>query len=91
MHRISCLFCGVRDEIEFRYRGDATINRPAPDADASAFTTFVYERTNPAGWHLEWWQHVHGCRLTLKVLRHTVTHDIAWVGRATDVPPEAPS
>jgi heterotetrameric sarcosine oxidase delta subunit len=87
MHRIDCPFCGLRDDIEFRYRGDASVTRPAPDAGIEAYAAFVYERTNPAGWHLEWWQHVHGCRATLKVQRHTVTHAIAWVGLPDQTPP----
>ena len=91
MLRIACPFCGVRDEIEFRYRGDASVVRPSADAPVATFASFVYERENLAGWYLEWWQHTHGCRSTLKVLRHTVTHEIAWVGRPADTPPERPA
>ena len=36
MHRIDCPWCGVRDEAEFKYRGDATVKRPEPDAGAEA-------------------------------------------------------
>lgn len=86
MLRIVCPFCGVRDEAEFRYRGDATVRRPDADADLEAFHAYVFERANPKGWQVEWWHHVHGCQLVLKVVRHTVTHEIAWVGRATDEP-----
>jgi sarcosine oxidase subunit delta len=84
MHRIPCPFCGVRDEVEFRYRGDASVARPAADAPREAFADYVFTRANPRGWQVEWWQHVHGCRRVLKVVRHTATHAIAWVG-----PPEA--
>jgi heterotetrameric sarcosine oxidase delta subunit len=87
MHRIACPFCGVRDDIEFRYRGDASLMRPGVDAAPEAFAAFVFERANPAGWHIEWWQHVHGCRATLKVRRHTVTHEIGWIGRPHEMPP----
>jgi sarcosine oxidase subunit delta len=86
MNRISCPFCGLRDEAEFRYRGDATLQRPAADAPVEAFAAYVFERDNPKGWHLEWWQHVHGCRRALRVVRHTVSHEIAWVGLAGDTP-----
>ena len=54
MIRIDCPFCGMRDEAEFSYRGDATVSRPAPDASAEAFFDYVYRRANPRGWHIEW-------------------------------------
>jgi sarcosine oxidase subunit delta len=84
MLRIPCPHCGTRDEFEFRYRGDASVKRPADDAGAEDFHAYVYERANPAGWHLEWWQHVSGCRQVLKVVRHTLTHEIRAVGLAGD-------
>jgi sarcosine oxidase subunit delta len=86
MHRIRCPFCGVRDEAEFAYRGDATKARPDDDADEAAFFDHVYRRADPKGWHVEWWYHAQGCRRFVKVVRHTVTHQIAWTGWPTDVP-----
>ena len=90
MLRIPCPHCGVRDEVEFRYRGDASVQRPSADADAAAFVAYVYERDNPRGWHHEWWYHAAGCRQYLQLWRHTVTHTIDAVGTATDTltPPE---
>jgi len=86
--RIDCPLCGVRDEVEFRYRGDARLRRPAADAGTAAFAEYVYERANPRGWHLEWWYHAAGCRQYLQVWRHTVTHAIHAVGTADDhLPP----
>ena len=90
MLRISCPWCGVRDEVEFRYRGDASRPRPPPDAAVEDFCTYVYQRQNVRGWHLEWWLHVGGCRKVLKVLRHTLTHEILWVGGAQEPPPRPP-
>ena len=87
MLRINCPWCGVRDESEFRYRGDASKARPAADAGIAHFASYVYERSNPRGWHLEWWLHVGGCRGLIKVLRHTSSHEIRWVGRPEDAPP----
>ena len=84
MLRITCPHCGTRDEVEFRYRGDASVQRPPADADIEAFQAYVYERANPAGWHLEWWQHVSGCRQLLKVVRHTHTHEIRGIGQPGD-------
>jgi heterotetrameric sarcosine oxidase delta subunit len=88
MLRIECPWCGARDESEFRYRGDATHVRPAADASPADFVAFVYERENPRGWHLEWWLHTGGCRRLLKVQRHTVTHEIRWIGSALESAPE---
>ncbi|MGH8254236.1 MAG: sarcosine oxidase subunit delta, partial [Steroidobacteraceae bacterium] len=87
MLRINCPWCGLRDEIEFRYRGDAQVRRPALDATISEFTAFVYERGNLRDWHPEWWLHTGGCRRLLRVERHTLTHEIRAVedaGAATE-------
>ncbi len=83
MLRIPCPWCGLRDESEFRYRGDAGRRRPAGEAGADAFTAYVYERDNPRGWHSEWWLHVAGCRRLLRVVRHTLTHEIRSVEPAS--------
>jgi heterotetrameric sarcosine oxidase delta subunit len=79
MLRIPCPWCGLRDETEFRYRGDASRSRPAADAGLDAFSAYLYERSNPRDWHAEWWLHVAGCRRLLKVVRHTLTHEIRAV------------
>ena len=86
MLRIPCPWCGVRDETEFRYRGDATRVRPAADSAPTAFVSYVYERDNPCDWHSEWWLHVAGCRQLLKVVRHTLTHEVRAVSVAADTP-----
>jgi sarcosine oxidase subunit delta len=87
MLRIPCPWCGTRDEVEFRYRGDASIARPGADGTLAAFTAYVYGRKNPLGWHLEWWLHSGGCRQLLKVERHTLSHEIRWVGAPDEQPP----
>jgi sarcosine oxidase subunit delta len=90
MIRIDCLWCGVRDEVEFTYRGDATVTRPDTGAPEAAFHDFVYKRANPRGWHVEWWYHGAGCRQFLKVVRHTMTHEVRSVVSAT-AKPEVPA
>lgn len=80
MHRIRCPWCGVRDEAEFQYQGDATVARPSEDGSEAAFYRYVYVRDNPRGWHTEWWHHVGGCRQFVKVVRNTRTHEIAATG-----------
>ena len=84
MHQIRCPFCGIRDEVEFKYRGDASVARPAPDAGGDAFNDYVYTRANPKAWHTEWWHHVGGCRQWVKVVRNTVMHEIAATGMPGD-------
>jgi heterotetrameric sarcosine oxidase delta subunit len=42
------------------------------------------------GWHTEWWHHSGGCRQWVKVVRHTLTHEIAATAAAGDTP-EVPS
>ena len=90
MLRIACPWCGERDEVEFRYRGDAAQSRPDAAAQLEAFTSFVYDRRNPRGWHIEWWLHVGGCRKLLKVVRHTLTHEIHAVLRPGEQPSPPP-
>ncbi len=92
MLRIPCPWCGTRDEVEFRYRGDASVARPDAAAPLADFIAYVYGRENPLGWHLEWWLHTGGCRRLLKVERHTLSHEIRWVGAPDQPPPPgAPS
>jgi len=79
MLQIACPHCGVRDESEFRYRGDAGAVRPPADAPIDAFVDYVYTRANPEGWHTEWWLHAYGCRRVLKIVRDTATNAIAGV------------
>ncbi|MCY4592179.1 MAG: sarcosine oxidase subunit delta [Alphaproteobacteria bacterium] len=84
MIRINCPYCGPRDHQEFAYVGDATLTRPSDDAGGDAWYDFVYLRDNPRGPHLEYWQHVHGCRAFVKVLRDTLTHEVLATGTAAD-------
>jgi sarcosine oxidase subunit delta len=82
MLMIDCPFCGPRSHGEFSYEGDATKERPAigGDGDMAAHLDYVYMRDNPRGLHVEYWQHVSGCRAYLKVLRDTVSHQIITTG-----------
>lgn len=83
MLQLRCPWCGVRDEVEFRYRGDASVARPAADAPLAEFNAYVYVRANPCGWHREWWLHHAGCRMVFEVERHTLTHEVRNPGSGT--------
>jgi sarcosine oxidase subunit delta len=76
MLRIECPWCGVRNEDEFSYGGDATVQCPSDDGSQDDWYDYVYTRNNPAGEHTEHWQHVNGCRAWITVVRDTMTHKI---------------
>ena len=83
MLRIQCSWCGVRNEDEFSYGGDATVRRPADDSSQDEWYDYVYTRNNPAGEHSEHWQHVNGCRAWITVARNTLTHHISSTAPAS--------
>jgi len=89
---IPCPYCGERPENEFRYGGEAHIARPDDPAAVSdaAWGAFLYERTNPKGWHRERWRHVHGCGKFFNAVRHTVTDRIAATYKVGEIAPEFP-
>lgn len=73
---IPCPWCGERAQIEFTYRGDATVERPDLSSDEQHWYDYVYTRDNPRGEHSEWWHHTGGCRRWLVVRRNTWTHEV---------------
>ena len=78
--RITCPQCGPRDLVEFTYQGDAARVRPDQASEAQkVWNEYVYQRSNPRGWHKEFWQHHGGCRAHVIVERHTETHEIRSV------------
>ena len=84
--RLTCPICGARDRREFYYQGDAiALDRPAPDADAAAWDSYVHLRDNPAGVRRELWHHEAGCGSWLVVERDTSTHGVHSVALAMDV------
>jgi heterotetrameric sarcosine oxidase delta subunit len=83
MLRIPCPWCGVRDETEFNYGGQAGISRPRqPEACSDdEWADFLFVRDNPKGRFAERWVHTAGCRRWFNLVRHTVTHEIVAVHR----------
>jgi heterotetrameric sarcosine oxidase delta subunit len=89
MLRIPCPCCGERNHDEFRYGGDATLERPSVDeTDPEPWYAYVYIRHNPQELHREYWQHVMGCRQWLVVERDTLTHRIGEARLARRGEPE---
>ena len=75
--RLTCPLCGERDLREFSYTGDAVFtNRPAPDASAQDWDSYLHLRDNPAGQTRDLWHHGAGCSAWLIVTRNTVTHEV---------------
>ena len=75
---VPCPWCGPRDEIEFRYGGQAGIATPA-DVDAvddAAWADYLYMRDDPKGPFAERWCHTAGCRRWFNTIRDTATYEI---------------
>lgn len=83
MLRIPCPYCGVRDQDEFRFGGEAPIVRPADPEQASdeAWGEYLFYRNNKKGPQMERWLHNHGCGQWFLVQRNTLTHEITKVLR----------
>ena len=89
MLRIPCPWCGIRDETEFHYGGQAHVARPEDPyrlTDAE-WADYLFMRDNPKGEFAERWVHAAGCRRWFNVKRHTVTHEILAVYRIGEPPP----
>ena len=76
---IECPWCGVRDESEFSYAGEAHISRPLETEKLSdeEWAEYLFMRKNPRGTHREQWLHAAGCRRYFNAVRDTVTYRIA--------------
>ena len=81
MLRILCPYCGLRDQIEFQFGGEAQITRPEnpEQASDSEWANYMFYRDNIKGLHYERWVHGFGCRQWFNVARDTVTHEITEV------------
>jgi sarcosine oxidase, subunit delta len=87
---IPCPWCGERDEIEFRYGGEAHISRADPAGDDAVWADYLYMRANPKGLFAERWVHQHGCRRWFNLLRDTATHRIVAVYKIGEKPLGSP-
>jgi heterotetrameric sarcosine oxidase delta subunit len=89
---IECPYCGPRDEIEFRYGGQAGIATPAdPDAlDDAAWADYLFMRDNPKGPFAERWCHTAGCRRWFNAVRDTLTNEILVIYRTGEPRPSVP-
>ena len=86
---IECPWCGLRDESEFSYAGEAHIARPPETEKLSdeAWADYLFMRSNPKGAHREQWLHAAGCRRYFNAVRDTVSYRIAATYKIGEAPP----
>jgi heterotetrameric sarcosine oxidase delta subunit len=86
---IRCPWCGPRDEIEFRYGGQAHVAYPADPASLTdeEWAGYVFLRDNPKGPWAERWFHAAGCRRWCNAIRDTATHRLIATYRPDEEPP----
>lgn len=89
MLKLSCPYCGPREEVEFHYGGQAHVARPLdPDKlDDGQWAQYVFFRDNPKGAFAERWSHAAGCRRWFHVVRDTVSHEVLAVYKIGEWPP----
>ena len=88
---IRCPYCEMeRPELEFRGAGEAHIARPlAPETLSDAeWADFLYMRTNPKGFHVERWRHIHGCGRFFNAVRHTISDKFVITYKAGEPKPD---
>jgi len=83
MLEIPCPWCGLRDETEFSYGGEAHIVRPKDPyiMTDEAWADYLFMRENTRGLYEEQWCHSAGCRRWFPLTRDTVTSRIAAAPR----------
>ncbi len=88
---IDCPFCGPRDEDEFRFGGEAHVERPvpAPAVSDATWADYLHGRDNRRGPARERWCHAAGCGQWFNLERDTTSHRILAVYRMGEAPPES--
>lgn len=90
MLRISCPWCGIRDEPEFSFGGEAHVTRPTPDVGDTEWADYLFNEDNTKGIHYEQWLHHYGCGRWFNIARDTVTHKIYAVYEMGEPKPDLP-
>jgi heterotetrameric sarcosine oxidase delta subunit len=86
MMLIECPWCGLRNENEFRYGGQAHVPYPADPQALSdeQWAHYLFFRDNPKGRFAERWCHIASCRRWFNAIRDTATHRILATYRIGD-------
>lgn len=76
--QIRCPWCGLRDESEFAYGGDANPVRPTPSHEVSdkEWEGYLFHHNTEKDVKRERWLHSYGCRQWFNVRRDLVTHEV---------------
>jgi sarcosine oxidase subunit delta len=86
---IRCPYCEMeRPEVEFRYGGQAHLERHPTTATDEEWSDFLYFRVNDKGLHAERWRHAVGCGRYFNCLRDTVTDKISATYKTGEPRPE---
>jgi sarcosine oxidase subunit delta len=86
---LTCPYCGVDAcETELAPGGEAHVKRAGPGSDDAAFETYMFDRANPKGPHLERWRHAYGCGKWFLAARDTVTLQVygTYLAQTTEPP-----
>ena len=80
MQQFPCPFCGLRDEREFHYAGDAGKTRPdtTQGVDDKAWSDYLFAQKNLMGRATEIWVHL-PCQEYFKMTRETVSMEVVAV------------
>ena len=90
MLQIECPRCGLRDETEYHYGGQAHVAYPEDPAALSdeEWAEYLFFRDNPKGPFAERWVHTGGCRRWFNAVRDTRTYEVLAVYTSNDPRPE---
>ena len=93
MLQIECPYCGLRDQSEFSFGGEAHVIRPSEPESLSdeQWADYLFNRENPKGNHKEQWCHSSGCRRWFNAVRNTVSYQITAVYKVGEAAPESTS
>ena len=74
---LNCPYCGIDcDETELHAGGEAHLKRHGPGSSDEEFETYLFQRANPKGVHLERWRHAYGCGKWFHAARDTMTLEV---------------
>ena len=90
MFQLKCPWCGLRDETEYKYGGQAHVAHPEDPAALTdeEWAEYLFFRDNPKGPFAERWVHVGGCRRWFNVVRDTRTYEVLAVYTNNEPRPE---
>ncbi len=92
--KITCPWCGERGEEEFIHGGPSNVERPADEKNSddeisdAQWAEYLFMRENIKGVSCERWGHIHGCGQWFNMVRDSVSHQIHFIYKMGEQPPE---